>query len=699
MRLLNVHTLEFEEFYHDDIESLPRYIIASHRWGKREPKYKDVVKRRHTDSPGHKKIEGFCRTIRESGTGVDWLWIDTVCIDQRSSSELHESINSMFRWYANAECCLAYLGDVVAENDKSSNDHEKHHTASFGRSKWFTRGWTLQELIAPKLVIFFDQTWQAIGHKGQTTSNCDPLCFASTTNLTSLISQISEIPPDVLHDCEKRKECSDEEKMSWMTNRRTTRVEDLAYCLLGIFEVFMPLVYGEGDQSRHRLLKEILAKKETERPRRETPSTLPDQEIDSQLCSEEKALDLSSRVSRLMRRRGYDKDEAVFHLAMKAARERGVQVEQAREEIEQYLNAFEQHAAWTKYQYRSLRKQGSPRATAIRRMEAELCRCGYNVVDAQRSLKARLWYERLPQVRRTEEKDGLSGTEESQHLRVPPAYTWISGKSGMWDETQRSPVPEINVFDYELQEQEPQEGLRGTEHVASSLKSTRDTAPKDSERDAAEKMPSARIDVPSQQARTTEPAVHLPESPERRRTAGAPAVSSREVSAEHLQVESTASTISSDAAGSVEADIVVKDDLTLNLEFPAQKRASDRPASTMTASENDEDAGLDLQRTATSFSSLMASGNLANVARSMGFADSDSSEYRADLPIRNLPARRQPLYVSRDQEVPTTTAIETPVVASLSSQETDMATGPREVRKDMPVLQDGAIARTFLEAG
>ncbi|GIZ47296.1 hypothetical protein CKM354_001039100 [Cercospora kikuchii] len=697
MRLLNVHTLEFEEFYHDNIESLPRYIIASHRWGRRELKYKDVVKKRHTDSPGHKKIEGFCKTIRESGTGVDWLWIDTVCIDQRSSSELTESINSMFRWYANAECCLAYLGDVVATKDKGSNDQEKHHSTSFGRSKWFARGWTLQELIAPRLVIFFDQTWQVIGHKGQTTSNCDPLCFASNTNLTSLISQISGIPNDVLRDCEKRKACSVEEKMSWMTNRRTTRVEDLAYCLLGIFEVFMPLVYGEGDQSRHRLLKEIVAKKEMEQPQRETSSALPGHEIDRQLCSEEKALDLSSRVSRLMRRRGYSKDDAVFHLALKDARERGVQVEQAREEIEQYLNAFEQHAAWTKYQYRSWRKQGLPRATAIRRMEAELCRCGYNVLDAHRSLKARLWYERLPQEQRREEKAKVLEAEGNQHLRVPPASSWMSGNSGLWDETKRNLVPEINVFDYELQEQ--QDSVGRTEHDAPARGQARDTAAEDYAHNASEERPIAQVNLLRQQPRTTESTEHLPISSERKLNTGAPTDSSREVPAEHLQVGNTSSAVSQDAAGSTEEEIIAKDSPALILKVPAQNQAGDMITPSMTESENEKDAILDLQPPASSSTESMAREDIGNAAQPKDFADSDSSQYRADLPIRNAPACRQPLYVSRDQGVPKTAAIEAPLAADSSLQETNVATGPEEVRKDMPVLQNGAIARTFLEAG
>ncbi|KAF2206831.1 hypothetical protein CERZMDRAFT_102999 [Cercospora zeae-maydis SCOH1-5] len=105
---------------------------------------------------------------------------------------------------------------------------------------------------------------------GRISPSCDPFCFFnSATDVTSLVSEISEIPEAVLHDSEQCKTCSDEEKMPWMANRRTTRVEDLAYCLLGRFEVFMPLVYGEGDKSQHRLLKEILAKKEAEQPRPE----------------------------------------------------------------------------------------------------------------------------------------------------------------------------------------------------------------------------------------------------------------------------------------------------------------------------------------------------------------------------------------------------------------------------------------------
>ncbi|USW54902.1 Putative heterokaryon incompatibility [Septoria linicola] len=439
MRLLNVHTLEFEEFYHDNIDSVPPYIIASHRWGKHEPKYKDVLKRRRSDSAGYKKVEAFCRLIRESGIEVDWLWIDTVCIDKSSSAELHESINSMFKWYANAECCLALLGDVRTRGQLMNDDLL---TSALKRSKWFTRGWTLQELIAPRVVVFLNQDWQVIGHKGS-IQRPDPKAFGSVRDLTASISDITGIAEDVLQDCEKRKECSDEEKMSWMENRRTTRVEDLAYCLLGIFEVFMPLVYGEGDQSRERLLKEILLKKEAATSRavdEGNEKRAREAEINWQLALEERALDLASTVSRLMRR-GYDKDEAMFEIALKWQRDFGRPVEEAREEIAQYVSAIERHARWTRHQYRELRREGLTQATAIRRMEAVLCQDGYNPVEAYKSVRGRLFYKPLPKQLKQPSSD------ESGHLIVPTGKLARPASSQRHDSA-TAILPAIRVQDF-----------------------------------------------------------------------------------------------------------------------------------------------------------------------------------------------------------------------------------------------------------
>ena len=149
MRLLNVDTLEFGEFFDADI---PPYTILSHRWGAEEVSHKDFKKGRMKESGGYKKILGCCaltRKQRDAGiyrrpyldpTGllhnepmhVGWTWIDTCCIDKRSSAEMSEAINSMYRWYANAQECFVYLSDV------SWRDHMRgtHLRALLHFSKW-----------------------------------------------------------------------------------------------------------------------------------------------------------------------------------------------------------------------------------------------------------------------------------------------------------------------------------------------------------------------------------------------------------------------------------------------------------------------------------------------------------------------------------------------------------------------------------
>ena len=174
--------------------------------------------------------------------GVIWTnnkqWIDTCCIDKSSSAELSEAINSMFRWYEKAGVCYAYLSDVPALSLSESPYDEK---SPFRRSKWFTRGWTLQELLAPINVDFYDQSWSYVGSKG--------------TKLDQLLREITGIY-DLLeysHACVAK-------KMSWASQRVTTRVEDMAYCLLGLFNVHMPLLYGEGKNAFLRLQLEIMSK-------------------------------------------------------------------------------------------------------------------------------------------------------------------------------------------------------------------------------------------------------------------------------------------------------------------------------------------------------------------------------------------------------------------------------------------------------
>jgi len=178
---------------------------------------------------------GFCEKARAEG--FDWVWMDTCCIDKSSSAELSEAINSMFQWYAQAAACYAYLSDVMAGDDPS------HAESSFRESKWFTRGWTLQEMIAPAEVVFLSKDWEEIGTR---------------RSLARVITEITSVDEAVLWDPDRRDDFSFAHRMSWAAKRTTTRVEDEAYSLLGLFHVNMPLLYGEGRNAFIRLQTEIL---------------------------------------------------------------------------------------------------------------------------------------------------------------------------------------------------------------------------------------------------------------------------------------------------------------------------------------------------------------------------------------------------------------------------------------------------------
>ncbi|KAK5674004.1 hypothetical protein LTS10_013242 [Elasticomyces elasticus] len=142
MRLLNVGSLEFAEFQDDD---RPPYVAASHRWlGDGEATFQDIRDRRNTSGDGYQKVGAFAAYVREHLSPIQWLWVDTCCINRDSAAELSEAINSMFGWYRSAKVCLAYLVDVKTGEGISSVE----------KSKWFKRGWTLQELLAPQTVVF-----------------------------------------------------------------------------------------------------------------------------------------------------------------------------------------------------------------------------------------------------------------------------------------------------------------------------------------------------------------------------------------------------------------------------------------------------------------------------------------------------------------------------------------------------------------
>jgi hypothetical protein len=224
---------------------IPPYAILSHTWGAdgEEVTFKDLTEGTGRDKAGYKKIE-FCRT-QATSDGLQFFWVDTCCIDKSSSAELSEAINSMFRWYRNAHKCYVYLPDVSTARE--GIDAQSTSTAwktSFRRSRWFTRGWTLQELIAPASVEFFSQEHDRLGSK---------------QSLEEIIHEITKIAIPAL----RGKPLSDfkiKERFSWVGDRETKRQEDKAYSLLGIFDISMPLLYGEGREKAFVRLREAIAK-------------------------------------------------------------------------------------------------------------------------------------------------------------------------------------------------------------------------------------------------------------------------------------------------------------------------------------------------------------------------------------------------------------------------------------------------------
>lgn len=238
MRLLNTTTLKLSDF--DD--SIPPYAILSHTWGPEEVLFADIQGGSGANKFGFKKLEGCCK--KAAADRFEWVWIDTCCIDKSSSAELSEAINSMYQWYKDSVICYVYLQDIFISKGAAKPQPLPHYL--FSTSRWFTRGWTLQELIAPRILEFYDAEWREIGTKA---------------SLSKQISKITGIPIPVLRG-EDVSTCTVAHRMSWASGRQTTREEAIAYCLLGLFGVNMPMLYGEGRKSFQRLQGEILKQNE-----------------------------------------------------------------------------------------------------------------------------------------------------------------------------------------------------------------------------------------------------------------------------------------------------------------------------------------------------------------------------------------------------------------------------------------------------
>ncbi|KAI0753203.1 HET-domain-containing protein [Daedaleopsis nitida] len=244
MWLLRTSTGELE-YFNSPSDVKGGYAILSHVWQRREMSFQElwnlrlpVVSSQLDSNPRSRaspKIRECCKLAESHG--YKWLWIDTCCIDRTSSSELSEAVNSMFAWYSQAHVCYAYLHDVPSVGSLTRGD------SAFRRSKWFTRGWTLQELIAPRSLVFFSQDWQMLGTKA---------------SLSALLEQISGVDADVLTFRRHISDVSVARRMWWASSRQTTRIEDQAYSLMGLFGVHLPTIYGEGIRAFRRLQEEIL---------------------------------------------------------------------------------------------------------------------------------------------------------------------------------------------------------------------------------------------------------------------------------------------------------------------------------------------------------------------------------------------------------------------------------------------------------
>jgi hypothetical protein len=222
-------------------DGVPEYAILSHTWGAdiEEVSFEDIINGTGKDKPGYEKIQ-FCEEQARQD-GLLYFWIDTCCINKRSDAEISRSINSMFRWYRNATRCYVYLSDVSSPPVNANNEgNPRLWESDFRKSRWFTRGWTLQELLAPASVEFFSRERKRLSDK---------------SSLGQLICEITNIPYTALQG-DSLSQFSFQERSRWMQHRQTKREEDIAYSLLGIFDVYIFPIYGEGTASALTRLKD-----------------------------------------------------------------------------------------------------------------------------------------------------------------------------------------------------------------------------------------------------------------------------------------------------------------------------------------------------------------------------------------------------------------------------------------------------------
>lgn len=254
MRLLNTTTYLLHE--NDELPGrgnpLPPYAVLSHTWiptnddGVQEVTYQDMKTDFRRLRLGRLKSTGWLKLVRycdfAASQGFEWAWMDTCCIDKTSPGDTQEAINAMFRWYRDAVVCYAYLVDVVAT---AQNETTSQVSDLMRQSNWFRRGWTLQELLAPPTVVFLNSNWEFLGTREFLAQDISSITKIDVENLVAFV------PQNLLR-------ASIASKLSWASERETTVEEDETYSLLGIFDLALPLIYGEGrEQAFYRFQREL----------------------------------------------------------------------------------------------------------------------------------------------------------------------------------------------------------------------------------------------------------------------------------------------------------------------------------------------------------------------------------------------------------------------------------------------------------
>lgn len=220
----------------DMVRQKLRYAALSHRWlSSGEPTFQEMSAERNHQStrPGFIKLRNFCQKAREYGCRL--AWSDTCCIDKRSSAELDEAIRAMFKWYRNADICIVFLADSLSISD-------------FPQEVWFQRGWTLQELLAPPRIKFYGKHWDQLSRSRNDKED---------HSMLEALSQVTGISREnLLYFSPGLVDVR--EKMIWASKRRTTRMEDIAYSLIGILNISLSVAYGEGERAFRRLMEAIM---------------------------------------------------------------------------------------------------------------------------------------------------------------------------------------------------------------------------------------------------------------------------------------------------------------------------------------------------------------------------------------------------------------------------------------------------------